>query len=95
MSEYNGKLSRIQVIAEVGEEAVIKAEKENCEPTNRVGFCGSSKGDDMIEWKASLKLEDGRILSVYYYTDEVDEENASNANDWGFIEWDAWGYEII
>ena len=94
MSNYKGNLSRVQAIATVGEEAVVKAEKENCEPTNRVGFCGNSKGDDMIEWKASFKLEDGRIINVYYYTDEIDEETATNADNWDFIEWDAWGYEV-
>ena len=72
------KLTRNQAVQIVGETAVAQAERDNCEPTNRVGYNGACQGDATIEWRGSAVAldKDGEecTVSVYYHTtqDEVD-----------------------
>lgn len=92
-----GSLTREQAVSIVGEDAVKSVERENCEPTGRVGFNGECQGDALIEWCAvtSAKTEDGDevTLSVYYYTDRGDEKKANEAG-WDCISWEISGYEV-
>lgn len=95
-----GTMTRAQAIQEAGLAAVEAVERENCEPTNRVGYNGSCQGDDLIEWSASVpytdKDGDDATLIMYYYTDDEDEKFATETDDWGGVDWDdkIAGYEV-
>lgn len=96
----NGNLTREQAMAIVGAKAVEKVERENCEPTNRVGYNGSCQNDDLTEWSASVSCQDQDgndvTLVAYYYTDDADEKLVEEVGgDWGAIDWEINGYEII
>jgi hypothetical protein len=81
------KLTRDQAIATVGLEAVERVEKENCEPTNRVGTNGACQGDSFTEWASSVKVGDFRLTAYYYTTNEQDEHMAACDGDGSSIDW--------
>lgn len=91
-----GNLTREEAVSIVGEASVAKAEKANCEPTNRVGYNGSCQGDEMIEWSANAKAKDQDdtpcVVTVYYYTtqDEIDAAGEDLSN----VAWEIAGYEV-
>lgn len=92
-----GNLTREEAVAIIGEEAVAAAERENCEPTGRVGYNGKCQGDDLIEWSSSAAGldRDGNECSVrvYLYTNRA-EEDAAEEFGWDAIRWRIAGYEI-
>ena len=93
-----GNLTREQAVAIVDEAAVDKVERENCEPTNRVGYNGACQGDDLCEWSASVRCQDKdgdacTLLAYYYTTNEQDQAMADS--DGSAVEWEIAGYEIV
>lgn len=92
-----GNLTREEAVAIIGEEAVAAAERENCEPTGRVGYNGACQGDELIEWSACEAGvdRDGNEchVLVYYYTTRADEEAAIESG-WDAASWKIAGYEI-
>ena len=95
-----GNLTREEAVEIVGENAVTKVERINCEPTGRVGYNGMSQGDDLCEWCASTTVvdDDGEVrsLRVYYYTtNEEDETMAEAEADGSVIDWEICGYEVV
>lgn len=93
-----GQYTRKQAVNIVGEDAIISVERENCEPTNRVGYNGICQDDDFIEWSASVTLDDGRIVTAYYYTDSETEQICSENDEWigDVVDWDGclYAYDI-
>lgn len=92
-------LTREQAIEQAGIKTVIKADNENCEPTNIVGYNGACQCDELTEWAAdaSFVSEDGYEcnLRAYYYTTNDQDEAISNAGgDGGAVDWVVEGYEI-
>lgn len=89
-----GNLTRAQAVALVGEAAVIAAESDPAEYTNRVGYNGSCQGDPLVEFASSAGARDvdGRpcTVLVYYYQQAA----AANAEDLGALDWTPAGYEI-
>ena len=91
-----GNLTREQAIAIVGELAVDKVDRENCEPTNRVGYNGACQDDELIEWAASVLCADKdgyecRVRAYYYTTnEEIDAAGADLSN----VDWEISGYEV-
>ncbi len=94
-----GNLSKEQAIQAVGAAAVEAVEKENCEPTGRVGYNGECRGDDLCEWSASVTAHDVDgdkvTLLAYYYTTSSEDADMAAADDMGFISWEIEGYEIV
>ena len=90
-----GTLTREQAIEIVGVDAVAKVDQENCEFTNRVGYNGSTQGDDEVEFSASVRAEDknGNDVSLiaYYYQDA----KAVDKNELDCLPWEIRGYEVI
>jgi hypothetical protein len=93
-----GNLTKDQAISIVGQNAVDAVERENCEPTNRVGYNGACQNNDLCEWSAgvSCKTKDGndRILLAYYYTTNEQDDLIAETGDAGSIDWIIEGYEI-
>ena len=94
-----GSLTREQAAAIVGDAAVARVNRENCEPTGRVGYNGACQGDDLCEWRASVSCEDrdgyAVTLSAYYYTsNDEDQVIADNGGDGSSIYWAVAGYEV-
>jgi len=94
-----GNLTREQAVAIVGEAAVDKAERENCEPTNRVGYNGACQNDDLCEWSACVSCEDKdgndcTLVAYYYTTNEQDQAMADAYGDGSAIDWEIAGYEV-
>ena len=94
-----GNLTREQAVAIVGAEAVEKVERENCEPTNRVGYNGACQGDAFCEWSASVRAknqdgDDVTLLAYYYTSNEDDRIMAENDGDGSYITWEIAGYEV-
>lgn len=93
------KLTRQEAIAIVGEDAVNAVERINCEPTGRVGFNGSCKGDDLCEWVAGgeAKDEDGDSVTIcaYYYTTNAEDETMADTGDGSNIDWQISHYEVV
>lgn len=91
-----GNLTREQAIAQVGVSAVERAESQNCEPTNRVGYNGACQGDELIEWSASARAQDENgcecVVTAYYYTTQ--EEIDAAGDDLSNVAWEIAGYEI-
>lgn len=84
------KLTREQAVQIFGEAVVDKLERENCEPTNRVGYNGACQGDNYTEWKASVKVDhtDWSCLEAWYYTtNEEDARMAECDGDGAAINW--------
>lgn len=91
-----GNLTREQAVAIVGEAAVASVENENCDFTNRVGYNGSIRGDDEVEFKASASAEDkdgNEVSIVAYYYQDADDVDASDGLD--SLNWEIEGYEVI
>lgn len=90
-----GQLTRAEAIKLAGIIAVDKVEALNCEPTNRVGYNGACQDDDLTEWSASVTLDNGDVLTAYYYTDNDEDEAMGNADgDGSVIDWIIAGYDI-
>lgn len=95
-----GNLTRDQAAAIVGIAAVAAVERENCEPTGRVGYNGACQNDNLCEWSACVRCEDlngnSCWLEAYYYTtNEQDQEMADADGDGSVIDWEIAGYEVI
>ena len=92
-----GNLTREQAVAIIGNAAVGAAESKSCEPTNRVGYNGRCKGDELCEWSASAAGADtsGTKCSavVYYYTTNTQDE-AIAEQDGSAIDWIIAGYDV-
>ena len=89
-------LTRDMAIEQAGVGLVEAVDAKNCEPTNRVGYNGACQGDALTEWSASVKLEDGTILTAYYYTtNDQDEVMAANDGDGASIDWTVDHYSLI
>lgn len=92
-----GNLTRAEAVAIVGESAVYRAEAQNCEPTNRVGYNGACQGDDLIEWSGSASAEDkdgtACTVTAYYYTSQ--EEIDAAGDDLSNVGWTIAGYEVV
>ena len=54
----HGKLNREQAIRIVGEDAVNAVDRENCEPTSRLGYNGAMGGNESTEWRAAVDAQD-------------------------------------
>lgn len=78
-----GLLTREQAVALVGDTAVEKVEKKNCEPTSRL--C------DLVEFEASIMLNDGNRLVAYYYQTK----ETYNTLDLDCMDWAIEGYEVV
>jgi len=93
-----GDLNRDAAIAIVGLAAVERVERENCEPTNRVGYNGACQNDSWCEWSASVSCEDKDgdtvTLTAYYYTSNEQDDIIAETGDGGSINWEIDGYEI-
>jgi hypothetical protein len=93
-----GDLSRDQAIKLAGIDAVNRVDRVNCEPTNRVGYNGLCQGDEYTEWSASIDLDNGETLTVYYYTSSEDEQTSIDNDEWigDAVDWDAalYGHEL-
>ena len=95
-----GDLSREQAVELVGNMAADAVERENCEPTNRVGYNGSCQGDDLCEWSAAVTCADREgdrcaLVAYYYTTNEQDDSMAAQDGDGSAIDWQIDGYEVI
>ena len=86
-------MTREQVEAIVGREAVDSVDAVNCEPTGRCGYNGACQGDELCEWVASVDAvdADGEHCEVraYYYTTNDQDENPDS------IDWVVEGYEVV
>ncbi len=86
-------LTREQAIERCGLAAVESVERENCEPTNTVGYNGRSAGDALSEWSATVDAVDtadglGCKLTAYYYIGHADEQAIEDADgDGGVANW--------
>ena len=88
----HGKMTRDQAIEQVGAEVVGKLDSINCEPTSRC----QCDGDNSVEYSASIKAQDGTILTAYYYTTPEQEQIiADHDGDGSAIDWTIEGYEIV
>ena len=95
-----GNLTREQAVTIVGEATVDKVERENCEPTGRVGYNGACQGDALCEWSASVSCEDKdgndcTLVAYYYTTNEQDQAMADADGDGSAIDWEIAGYEVV
>lgn len=91
-------MTRDEAISIVGMNAILSVEKENCEPTNRVGFNGECQNDDQTEWSASIHCKDiddeECTLIAYYYTTNKQDQIISDASDGSAIDWTIDHYAI-
>ena len=87
-----GKLTREQVVAMVGSEAVDKVDAENCDFTNRL----QTDGDNRVEFSSSVLCEDKEgyesTLIAYYYQDDDDLVGVEDLSD---LTWTIAGYEVV
>lgn len=87
-----GEMNREQAVAMVGEVAVDKVERENCEFTNRV----QCDGDTRAEFAASVRCEDREgnevTLVAYYYQEQAEVDAVENL---GELNWEISGYEVV
>lgn len=94
-----GNLSREQAVAIVGQAVVEAVEKENCEPTNRVGYNGECQGNESTEWAASVRCVDAdgndATLIAYYYTTNEQDKTIAETGDGGSISWEIEGFEVV
>lgn len=92
------ELTREEAVAIVGMDAVNAVEKENCEPTNLVGYNGECQGDDWTEWESAVACKDKEgadvILSAYYYTDNEEDRIIGETSDGSNIEWPVSHYTV-
>jgi len=94
-----GSMTKDQVVKIVGLQAVEEVERENCEPTNRVGYNGVTQGDSLTEWSAMVSCKDNDgdevYLVAYYYTTNEQDEIIAETGDGGSISWEIDGYEVV
>lgn len=87
-----GEMTREQAVAMVGEVAVDKVERENCDFTNRV----QCDGDTRTEFAASVRCEDREgnkvTLVAYYYQEQADVDAVENLDE---LNWEIAGYEVV
>ena len=87
-----GEMNREQAVAMVGEVAVDKVERENCDFTNRV----QCDGDTRTEFAASVRCEDREgnyvTLVAYYYQEQADVYAVENLDE---LNWEISGYEVV
>lgn len=87
-----GEMNREQAVAMVGEVAVDKVERENCEFTNRV----QCDGDTRTEFSANVRCEDREgnevTLVAYYYQEQADVDAVENLDE---LNWEISGYEVV
>ena len=87
-----GEMKREQAVAMVGEVAVDKVERENCEFTNRV----QCDGDTRTEFSASVRCEDREgnevTLVAYYYQEQAEVDAVENLDE---LNWEISGYEVV
>jgi hypothetical protein len=88
-------MTREQVEGLVGQEALIRLDGENCEPTNRLGYNGACQGDELTEWSASIKVGSETLIAYYYTDNDEDALMADNDGDGSLINWTIAGYDII
>ena len=83
------RYTREEIITLVGEAAVARLDRENCEPTNRTGYNGAAAGNEQIEWAATVRVDhdDYERLTAYYYTNASDEARVADfGGDWGSVD---------
>ena len=87
-----GEMNREQAVAMVGEVAVDKVERENCDFTNHV----QCDGDTRTEFAASVRCEDREgndvTLVAYYYQEQADVDAVENLDE---LNWEISGYEVV
>ncbi|HQU89738.1 MAG TPA: hypothetical protein PK620_13390 [Denitromonas sp.] len=93
-------MTREQAAEIVGVEAVDNVERQNCEPTGRVGFNGACQDDELCEWSASVICtdKDGNAccLTAYYYTsNDEDAIMAEHDGDGSYIDWEIDHYAVV
>lgn len=84
---FNRTLSRAEVVEILGEVAVDRVERENCDYTNRVSADLDCSNE--VEFSASISLPgdeewDGICLTAYYYQDA---DAAAETEDLGSLDW--------
>lgn len=93
------QITREQAVEIVGEANVGRVERENCEPTGRVGVNGACQGDDLCEWSASVSCMDvdgiEATLVAYYYTTNEQDQLMADTGDGGSIDWKVDHYAVI
>ena len=82
----HGDMTREQAIDAAGMTAVERVERENCEPTSRL----QTDGDTDVEFRASVRLADGRVLEVYYYLTPEEAQYEDGAD----VDWQIHGYDV-
>lgn len=88
-----GQLTREQAIEIVGEKAVDKVERQNCDFTGRL----MDDCDDRVEFAASISAKntdgDDVTLVAYYYPTQSELDAAGD--DLGDVDWVVEGFEIV
>ena len=80
-----GNMTREQAVARVGEQAVARVERENCEYTDRIMDNG------LAEFAAHVPVGDDILIAYYYQTQEA----IDAAGDLDQLGWDVEGYEVV
>lgn len=88
----HGNLTREQAVALVGEDAVSKVEKINCEPTSRL----QCDGDTDVEFAASVRAVSNETgvdvhVTAYYYQAA---EAVTDCDDLSNLDWEIEGFEV-
>lgn len=87
-----GHLTREQAVAIVGEAAVLAAEADNCDYTNRV----MPDNDSRVEFVGAAKATDRDGVPctawVYYYQEA---STLAECDDLGALDWAIEGYEVV
>jgi len=87
-----GNLSREQAVAIVGEAAVLAAERDNAEHTNRL----MPDNDPRVEFVGAAKATDRDGIPctarVYYYQEA---SSLAECDDLGALDWAIEGYEVV
>lgn len=83
-------MTREEAIKAVGQEAVEKVERENCDFTNRL-----TDGTEWMGWTefaAWIDIDDERKLGAFYYQKK---EDVDAVEDLGDLIWDIDHYEVF
>ncbi len=87
-----GNLSREQAVAIVGETAVLAAEADNCDYTNRL----MPDNDSRVEFVGAAKATDRDgipcTVRAYYYQET---SALAECDDLGALDWTIEGYEVV
>lgn len=87
----HGKMTRKQAIEIAGIKAVKAVEAVNCQPTSRL----QCDEDNDIEYSACVVLDNGSVLTAYYYMDRDWYESLDEDEDAEELcDWEIHGYEI-